>query len=86
MLNVLLYNKKKMKRKTDYATLVGLIEQYRNGNGKFLTALDYYIDFCDNRKIYEFTDDFTRVVINGTDEELEKRMQTNVENAISYYD
>lgn len=75
-----------MKRKTDYATLVGLIEQFRNGNWKFLTALDYYIDFCENRKIYELEKEFTKVVVNGTDEELEKRMQTYVENAISYYD
>lgn len=75
-----------MKRKTDYATLVWLIEQYRKGLGKFLTALDYYIDFCENRKIYDLPDEFTKVVVNGTDEELEKRMQTYVENAISYYD
>lgn len=75
-----------MARKTDYATLVHLIEQYRKGLGKFITALDYYIDFCENRKIYELEKDFTKVVVNGTDEELEKRMQTNVENAISYYD
>lgn len=75
-----------MKRKTDYATLVGLIEQFRKGNWKFLTALDYYIDFCENRKIYELEKEFTKVVVNGTDEELEKRMQTYVENAISYYD
>ena len=75
-----------MKRKTDYATLVWLIEQYRKGYGKFLTAFDYYIDFCENRKIYDLPDEFTKVVVNGTDEELEKRMQTNVENAISYYD
>lgn len=75
-----------MKRQTNYATLVWLIEQYRKGLGKFLTALDYYIDFCENRKIYEYAGDFTKVVVNGTDEELEKRMQTNVENVISYYD
>lgn len=75
-----------MKRQTNYTTLVWLIEQYRKGYGKFLTALDYYIDFCDNRKIYDLPDEFTKVVVNGTDEELEKRMQTNVENAISYYD
>lgn len=75
-----------MKRQTNYATLVWLIEQYRKGIGKFLTALDYYVDFCESRKIYEYVGDFTKVVINGTDEELEKRMQTNVENAISYYD
>ena len=73
-------------RQTNYITLVSLIEQYRKGLGKFLTALDYYIDFCENRKIYELTDEFTKVVVNGTDEELEKRMQTYVENAISYYD
>ena len=75
-----------MKRQTNYATLVGLIEQFRKGYGKFLTALDYYIDYCDSRKIYELPDEFSKVVANGTDEELEKRMQTNVENAISYYD
>lgn len=73
-------------RQTNYITLVSLIEQYRKGLGKFLTALDYYIDFCENRKIYELSDEFTKVVVNGTDEELEKRMQTYVENAISYYD
>jgi len=75
-----------MKRKTDYATLVWLIEQYRKGVGKFLTAFDYYIDFCENRKIYDLPDEFTKVVVNGTDEELEERMRINVENAISYYD
>lgn len=75
-----------MKRKTDYITLVHLIEQYRKGLGSFLTALDYYIDFCENRKIYELADSFTKVVVNGTDEELEKRMMDYVENAISYYD
>ena len=73
-------------RQTNYITLVSLIEQYRKGLGKFLTAFDYYIDFCENRKIYDLPDEFTKVVVNGTDEELEKRMQTNVENAISYYD
>lgn len=75
-----------MKRQTNYATLVWLIEQFRNGNWKFLTALGYYIDFCENRKIYELEKEFTKVVVNGTDEELERRMQTYVENAISYYD
>lgn len=75
-----------MRRETNYITLVGLIEQYRKGAGKFLTALDYYIDFCENRKIYELTEQFTNVVVNGTDEQLENRMMTNVENAISYYD
>ena len=73
-------------KQTNYITLVSLIEQYRKGLGKFLTAFDYYIDFCENRKIYDLPDEFTKVVVNGTDEELEKRMQTNVENAISYYD
>ena len=76
----------KVVRQTNYITLVSLIEQYRKGLGKFLTAFDYYIDFCENRKIYDLPDEFTKVVVNGTDEELEKRMQTNVENAISYYD
>lgn len=75
-----------MKRKTDYATLVGLIEQYRKGYGKFLTALDYYTDFCDNRKIHDLPDEFTNVVVNGTDTQLENRMKIFVENAISYYD
>lgn len=75
-----------MKRQTNYATLVWLIEQYRKGLGKFLTALDYYIDYCENRKIYEFEKEFTKVVVNGTDEELEERMRINVENAVSYYD
>ena len=75
-----------MKTPKTYATLVGLIEQFRKGYGKFLTAFDYYIDYCENRKIYDLPDDFTKVVVNGTDEELEKRMQTYVENAISYYD
>lgn len=75
-----------MKKKNNYATLVWLIEQYRKGLGKFLTALDYYIDFCENRKIYDLPDEFTKVVVNGTDEELEERMRINVENAISYYD
>lgn len=75
-----------MKRETDYTTLVWLIEQYRKGVGKFLTVLDYYIDFCDNRKIYELPDEFSKVVASGTDEELEERMRINVENAISYYD
>lgn len=75
-----------MKTPKNYATLVGLIEQYRKGLWKFLTALDYYIEFCDRRKIYDLPDEFTKVVVNGTDEELEKRMMTNVENAISYYD
>lgn len=78
--------KMKTVRQTNYITLVSLIEQYRKGYGKFLTALDYYIDFCNNRKIYDIPDEFTKVVVNGTDEELEKRMQTYVENAISYYD
>lgn len=73
-------------RQTNYLTLVSLIGQYRKGYGKFLTALDYYIDYCENRKIYELEKEFTNVVVNGTDEELEKRMQTYVENAISYYD
>lgn len=36
-----------MKRQTNYFTLVSLIGQYRRGMGKFLTALDYYIDYCD---------------------------------------
>lgn len=75
-----------MKRQTNYATLVWLIEQYRKGLGKFLTALDYYIDYCENRKIYELEKEFTKVVVNGTDEELEERMRINVENAVSYYD
>ncbi len=75
-----------MKRQTNYATLVWLIEQYRKGVGKFLTALDYYIDFCNNRKIYELPGEFATVVANGTDEELEERMRINVENAVSYYD
>lgn len=75
-----------MKRQTSYATLVWLIEQYRKGVGKFLTAFDYYIDFCENRKIYDLPDEFTKVVVNGTDEELEERMRINVENAVSYYD
>lgn len=73
-------------RQTNYITLVSLIEQYRKGYGKFLTALDYYIDFCENRKIYELPDEFSKVVAGGTDEELEERMRINVENAISYYD
>lgn len=75
-----------MKKKTDYATLVWLIEQYRNGVGKFLTALDYYIDYCENRKIYELEKEFTKVVVNGTDEELAKWLSAYVENAVSYYD
>lgn len=73
-------------RQTNYFTLVSLIGQYRKGLGKFLTALDYYIDYCENRKIYELEKDFTNVVINGTDEELAKWLSTYVENAISYYD
>lgn len=73
-------------RQTNYITLVSLIGQYRKGLGKFLTALDYYIDFCNNRKIYELPDEFTKVVVNGTDEELGERMRINVENAVSYYD
>ena len=75
-----------MKTPKTYATLVGLIEQFRKGYGKFLTALDYYIDYCDSRKIYELPDEFSKVVASGTDEELEERMRINVENAVSYYD
>ena len=75
-----------MKRKTNYFTLVSLIGQFRRGLWKFLTALDYYIDYCENKKIYEYAGDFTKVVVNGTDEELAKWLSTYVENAVSYYD
>lgn len=76
----------KVKRQTNYFTLVSLIGQYRRGMGKLSTALDYYVDYCENRKIYELEKEFVNVVMDGTDEELAKWLWTYVENAVSYYD
>lgn len=73
-------------RQTNYITLVSLIGQFRKGYGKFITAFDYYLDYCENRKIYSIPDEFSKVVANGTDGELDKWLRINVENATSYYD
>lgn len=75
-----------IRRNTDYITLVELIGQFRKGLGKFLTAFDYYYDYCETRKIHMLADEFCTVVANGTDDELYDWLTINVMNAVSYYD
>lgn len=75
-----------MKTPKTYDTLVGLIEQFRKGYGSCMTALDYYIDYCDSKKIHIIPDEFCKMVVGGTDDELYDWLTINVKNAVSYYD
>ena len=73
-------------RQTNYFTLVSLIGQLRNGLCAKWVVLDYYRDFCENRKIYCLEDDFEQAIANENEEEMAKWLRTNVEYATSYYD
>lgn len=47
---------------------------------------DYYIDLCDNKKIYVLMDEFLKTLVSRDEEKMDKFLRDYVLNAISYYD